>query len=163
MLSPRFRRPLVTLHVLLSVGWAGAVAVFLALALSGLFGEDQMSVRAAYVGMKVATYWVIAPLSLAAPISGLVLAFGTRWGLFRHYWVLIKALMALPATALLMLHTGPINRLADAALAGPLPEAAGSTQLQMVVDSTLALVVLALAGALGIIKPAGATGFGRIS
>jgi hypothetical protein len=150
-------------HVVLSVGWAGAVAVFLALALTGLMGADPQIARAAYVAMKTATDCVIIPLSAAAPITGLALALGTRWRLVRHYWILIKAVMTLPATALLFLHTGPINRLAEAAMAGALPPAARSAQLQMAVDSGLALVVLLVAAALGVIKPAGETGLGRKS
>jgi hypothetical protein len=159
MLSPTVRRAVLVIHVLASAGWAGAVAVFLALALTGLVSPDRA--QASYVAMQIATLWIIQPLSFIAPATGLLLACGTRWGLFTHYWVLIKATIILPATALLLLHDGPINHLATVALTGPLPATAHATQIQMAVDAGLALLALALATVLGIVKPAGLTPFGR--
>lgn len=157
MLTTPLRRIVLTVHILASAGWAGAVAVFLVFALSGLSAPDRAAV--AYPAMQVATVWVIQPLSFLAPATGLLLACGTRWGLIRHYWVLIKAVMILPASALLLLHTGPINHLAAAVLACPLPAAARSTQVQMAVDAGLALVVFILSAGLGVLKPVGVTPF----
>lgn len=114
-LTPRLRRFALIVHITASVGWLGAVAAFLGLAIAGLTKADSSSVRAAYVAMDIVGWYVIVPLSLASLASGLIQSLATEWGLFRHYWVLIKFLLNLGATALLLLHMQPTTHLARAA------------------------------------------------
>jgi len=97
MMTPRFRKFALTAHVTSSVAWLGAVASFLALAVAGLTSQDAQMVRAAYLAMDLTAWCVIVPLSFASPLTGLVQSLGTEWGLFRHYWVLIKFLITIPA------------------------------------------------------------------
>ena len=40
---------------------------------------------------------------LAALLTGLVQALGTTWGLFRHYWVLVKLLLTVLVGVVLLL------------------------------------------------------------
>ncbi|UUZ65482.1 hypothetical protein LP417_13840 [Polaromonas sp. P1-6] len=89
-MTPRLRKFVLTAHVTASVGWLGALAVFLAHALASLLSEDAQMVRAASLAMGVAAWFVILPLSLASLITGLVQALGTSWGLFRHYWIFLN-------------------------------------------------------------------------
>jgi hypothetical protein len=92
IMAPRLRKFTLTAHVAFSVGWLGAVAGFLALAVAGLTSQDAQTVRAAYLAMELTAWFVIAPLSLASLLTGLVQSLGTTWGLFRHYWVVAKLL-----------------------------------------------------------------------
>lgn len=108
-MSPGIRKLALTVHVTTSAGWLGAVAAFLALAIAGLTSQDAQMVRAAYLAMALTTWFVIVPLSLAALLSGLVQSLGTTWDLFRHYWVLVKLLLTIIATAVLLLKTRPIS------------------------------------------------------
>jgi Na+-driven multidrug efflux pump len=87
-MTPRLRKLTLIAHVTASVGWLGALAVFLAHALASFISEDDQLVRAASLAMGVAAWFVILPLSLTSLITGLVQALGTTWGLFRHYWIL---------------------------------------------------------------------------
>ena len=48
LMSPRVRRFALTAHVASSVGWFGAVAAFLALAVVGLTSADSQTIRAVY-------------------------------------------------------------------------------------------------------------------
>src|SRR5215207_4847851 len=102
IMAPRLRKFTLTAHVAFSVGWLGAVAGFLALAVAGLTSQDAQTVRAAYLAMELTAWFVIAPLSLASLLTGLVQSLGTTWGLFRHYWVVAKLLNVLATIALLM-------------------------------------------------------------
>jgi hypothetical protein len=160
MLRPALRSALLTVHVALSVGWTGAVAVFLALAVAGGVGKDE-TVRAAAIAMDIAARFIITPLSFAAPATGLILALGTRWGVFKHYWLVFKLVLTLPSTALLTLHIGPIRQIAQRALDGGSMGAVAALRQQMAIDAALALVVLLLTTALAVIKPQGATSFHR--
>ena len=103
-MPPRLRKWTLTAHITFSVGWAGAVAGFLALSIAGVTSQDPEVVRAAYVGMNLIGWFIIVPCSLAALLSGIVQSLGTEWGLFRHYWLLLKFVFTIVATLLLLLH-----------------------------------------------------------
>jgi len=156
------RKFALTAHVMSSVGWLGAVAAFLALALTGLTSADAGRVRSAYVAMELTGWAVIVPLSLVSPLTGLIQSLGTPWGLFRHYWVVIKFAITVPATALLLLHMQPVGHLArvvaDATLARG--ELAG-LRIQLVADAGAAIMVLLVATTLSIYKPRALTPYGR--
>jgi hypothetical protein len=160
MLRPALRSVVLTTHVTISVGWAGAVAVFVALAVAGIGGDDA-TVRAAGIAMDVAARFIITPLSFAAPITGLILALGTRWGLVKHYWIVFKLVLTLPSTALLTLHMQPIAKIAETALAGGPMDAVATLRQQMVADAAIALVVLIIVIVLAFVKPRGVTPFYR--
>ena len=161
-LTPTLRKFALTAHVASSVGWLGAVAGFLALAVAGLNSPDAQRVRAAYLAMELIGWFVIVPLSFASPLTGLVQSFGTSWGLFRHYWVVIKFLITIPATLLLLLHMQPVGHLARVVEETTLSsgELAG-LRIQLLADAGAAIFVLLIATTLSIYKPRGLTAYGR--
>jgi hypothetical protein len=69
IMTPRLRKFVLTAHVTSSVGWLGAVAVFLALAVIGLTSQDAETVRAVYLVMEPAAWFVLAPLAFALRCS----------------------------------------------------------------------------------------------
>lgn len=83
-LKPHLRKFALTAHVLFSVGWLGAVAAFLVLAIAGFTDQDAQISRAAYIAMNLIAWYVIVPLAFASLVSGLIQALGTKWRLFRH-------------------------------------------------------------------------------
>jgi hypothetical protein len=91
--ASRPRKVALTAHLASSVGWLGAAACFLALAVVGLTSKDAQTARATSLVMAPAAWSVLVPLSLGSLLTGLVLSLGTTWGLLRHYWVLIKLLI----------------------------------------------------------------------
>ena len=160
-LAPYLRKLVLTAHVTSSVGWLGGVASFLALALVGLTSQDAQIVRAAYIAMELIAWFVIVPLSFASPLTGIVQSLGTTWGLFRHYWVLIKFLITIPSTIALVLHMQPISRLARAATETTLSSTdLGELRVRLVGDAGAAVIVLLLATTLSVYKPQGLTRYG---
>jgi len=154
------RKFVLTAHVTFAVGWLGAVAGFFALALVGLKSPDSQAVRSAYLAMDLITRFVILPLSFAPLITGPILSLGTPWGLFRHYWIIIKLAITILTTLVLLLHLEPIRSLSTAAAQGILSPAYHPVQLQMVVASGLALVALLVVNTLAVYKPKGLTRYG---
>lgn len=162
MMPAGLRRLALAVHVATSVGWLGAVAAFLALAIVGLISQDDQTVRAVYLATDLVTWLVIVPLSLASLSSGIVQSLGTRWGLFRHYWVLAKLLLTVVATALLLLHTQPIGYLAEvAAERVPSERALDGLRFQLVADAGGGILVLLMITALSVFKPRGMTPYGQ--
>lgn len=161
VMPPGLRKLTLTAHVITSVGWLGAVAAFLALALVGLAGRDAGIVRAVYPAMDTIAWYVIVPLSFASPSTGILLSLGTAWGLFRQYWVLLKLLMTIPSTLLLLVHIGPIAYMAGAAADPAFPAAdIHGMQLQILIEAVVASFVLLLATVLSVYKPKGVTRYG---
>lgn len=156
------RKFALTAHVTASVGWLGAVATFLALAIAGLTSQDAQMVRAAYLTMELTGWFVIVPLSLASLLTGLVQSLGTAWGVFRHYWVIAKLLITVLATIILLVHMQPIGHIARAVAAATL--AGGELRglrIQLIADAGAALLVLLVATFLSVYKPRGVTPYGR--
>lgn len=115
IMTPRLRKFALTVHVTSSVSTLGAVAGFLALAIAGLTSQDAQMVRAAYLAMELTAWFVILPLIFAALLSGLVQSLGTTWGLFRHYWVLVKFLLTVFVIVVLLLQMDGISYVAAVA------------------------------------------------
>ncbi len=162
-MTPRLRKFALTAHVVSSVGWLGAVVVFLALSVAGLTSQEAQTVRAAYLAMNSTGWFVLVPLSFASLLTGLVQSLGTKWGLFRHYWVLFKLLITVFATIVLLLYMQTLDYLAGLAsqttssgadlgvLRNPSP----------VLHAGGALLLLLVAATLSVYKPRGMTRYGR--
>jgi hypothetical protein len=162
VLTLSLRKFALTAHVTSSVGWLGAVASFLVLSVAGLIGKDDQIVRSVYLATELTTWFVIVPLAFASLVTGLVVALGTPWGLFRHYWVVVKFMLTILATTLLLLHTQPIGRLAAVARQSVVAGAdSRALQIQLVGDAGAALVALLVNVTLSIYKPRGMTVYGR--
>ncbi len=159
--TPRLRKFALTAHVTSSVGWLGALAVFLAHAIASLFSQDEQMVRAVSLAMGLTAWFVILPLSLASLITGLVQALGTAWGLFRHYWVIFKLLLTAVATGVLLLKLGPISYLAEAATEPAyLSTDHVGLRTSILVHAIGGVLVLLATVTLAVYKPQGMTRYG---
>lgn len=136
-LPRRARHVAVTLHVIASVGWLGAIAASLVLTVQRHL--------AAVVTLQTELIPILAVATLA---TGAVLSLGTRWGLLRHWWIVAKLAIAVAVITGGILLTGPHAHEAttDPATA---PRVIGSTAGH--------LLALAAATALSVVKPRGAT------
>ncbi|MEK6985997.1 MAG: hypothetical protein AABX89_06420 [Candidatus Thermoplasmatota archaeon] len=158
MMTPRQVRLSLTVHVVASVGWLGAVAAFLVLAVAGLQSADAQAVRGLYVAMDITARWAIVPFAFASLATGIIHSLGTPWGLVRHYWVAAKLAITLVLTVLLLLHLRPIGHLADVVEATTLASGElDGLRLQLVAQAAAALIALVVATMLSIYKPKGLT------
>lgn len=163
-MTPRMRKFGLTAHITVSVAWIGAVVSFLVLSIAGLRSQDPEIVRGAYLAMDLIGEFVIVPLSFAALATGVIQSLGTPWGLFRHYWILLKLVLTIGATFLLLLHqfnaVAVAARSVSATPAGTLPEM-GKLGVQLVGDAAGAIVVLLVITVLAVYKPWGRTRYGQ--
>ncbi len=161
-MSPEIRKLNLTAHVTSSVGWFGALLVFLAHAIASVATQDEALQRAACIAMGLTAWFVILPLSFASLVTGIVQAVSTAWGLVRHYWVVAKLLLTVFATAILLLKLAPISDLSEAARAPIFNHATLlDLKMSMTVHAVGGLVILLVAIVLAIYKPAGLTPFAR--
>jgi hypothetical protein len=159
-MTPRVRKFALTAHVVSSVGWLGAVASFLALAIVGVTSEDAETVRGAYLVMEPAAWLILVPLAFASLLTGLVQALGSTWGLFRHYWVVFKLLINVAATAVLLTYMETFASMAGLA-ASQSADLDGVRNFSPVLHAALALLLLLVATTLAVFKPRGITPYGQ--
>jgi len=159
-MTPGLRKFALTAHITFSLGWIGAVAAYIALDVAAATSNNPQTLRAAYIAMGSIARYVIVPLAITSLLTGLVMSLGTKWGLFRHYWVLISLVLTLIATTVLLVETQTISDFADMA-ADPTTSrddlrAFGSTLVHSVGGTLVLLVVLVL----NVYKPRGMTRYG---
>lgn len=147
-------------HLIASMGWLTLMVCVLVLALSALATSDADTLRTAYRAMPMLGDVLILPLSLLSLTSGLVLAVGTRWRLFRYYWVAVKFWLTLAAT--LASNLALTVRLHDAARAAtrhPAESVArmdlGFLPYNLVIISSLAITLYTVNVVLSVAKPWG--------
>jgi uncharacterized membrane protein len=160
IMTARLRKFALAVHLTFSVGWIGAAAGYIALDVAAATTQDAQTLRAGYLAMELIAWYVIVPLALASLLTGLVMSVGTKWGLFRHYWVLISLLLTIIATIVLLVETQTISYFADIA-ADPTTSsdelrAQGSTLVHSVGGTVVLLVILVL----NVYKPRGMTRYG---
>jgi hypothetical protein len=146
-------------HLTFSVGWIGGVAAYIALGLAAARSSDADVIRAAWIGMEVTGWYAIVPLAIASLITGLVMALGTKWGLFRHYWVIFSLALTVFAVVVLLLHMPTVSSTTDVARTADRAtlEALGGD----LGHPSIGLVVLLTVQFLNLYKPKGMTRYGQ--
>lgn len=159
IMTSRLRKLVLTAHVTVSVGWLGAAAAYLALAVVGLTTQDSEMASAAYRAMEVIGFAIIVPCSVAALLSGLVQSLGTEWGLFRYSWIVTKLSLTVVATAVLLMHVPAVTRMARIAVTASLSSGDfADLRMQLVVHAVGGMLVLLTTTALSVYKPWGRIG-----
>jgi hypothetical protein len=157
-MKPGLRKFALAAHLTFSVGWIGTVVAYLALGVAAVTSEEVGTVRAAWTAMELIGWYVIVPLALASLLTGLVMALGTKWGLFRYYWVVISFALTIFATLVLLLHMPTVTTTAEVA-----QRAEGSALDSLGGDlehPAIGLLVLLVVQVLNIYKPPGMTRYG---
>jgi hypothetical protein len=162
LMTPFFRKFGLTAHITFSVGWFGAVAGFLALAVAGLTSENPQIVVSSYISMDLITWFVIVPACFGTLVTGVIQSLATQWGLFRYYWILVKFLLTIVATIVLLAHMQPIQSMADVVTGAAISDSDfRGLRIQLIADAGAALLVLLVATTLSVYKPWGLTAYGQ--
>jgi len=134
----------------------------IALAIAGLISQDAQMVRATYLAMELIGWFVIVPFSLASLLTGLVQSLGTEWGLFRHYWILVKFLLTIVSILILFGFTQTLGALGDLAANTTLSiDDLRNLGQSPVIHSGGGLLALLVTTTLSVYKPWGMTRHGR--
>lgn len=156
MMPPGLRKLLLTIHVSASAGWRGVIAAYIVLRVPALAGDEEQTVRAAYLMMDVVLRYALVPLAATSLATGILQSLETPWGLFRRYWMTSLALTTF-AFVFLVLHVPVV---------GGLEAVAADQQADLsdlgsdLVHFVGGLVVLLVPLALTIDKPRGMTRYG---
>ena len=159
-MAPPVRKLVLAIHLSCSVGWLGAVAAYLVLDLTVASSGDAGLVRSSWVAMGMVVSRAIVPLALASLITGLVISLGTKWGLFRHWWVLISLGLTILATLVLLSESGVVTQFAAMAGDATTTDTAVLAFPPTLLHSVGGLAVLLVVQMLNVYKPQGVTPYG---
>lgn len=159
IMTPKIRKFALTAHIISSVGWFGSVVSFLALVIAALTMQKAHIVPAAFIAMELIGWFAIVPLAFASLITGLIMSLGTKWGLFRHYWVLFKLMLTILATIVLMLNMQTLSFLASVAAETGNTDLVGMWGELLHAGGGLLLLIVTII--LSVYKPRGMTRYGQ--
>jgi hypothetical protein len=149
-LPPRWRKAVLTTHVVTAVGWLGVDLVQLTLGIAGLAGTDAAVIYPAFGLIGTVLF---LPLSFLVWLVGIVNALYTPWGLLKHWWVVTKLAVVTLMLGLVVFALYP--NLADAwTLGAATPH---QTRLNLVVAPSVSTSLLIFATVLSTYKPWGRT------
>ncbi|WP_207897365.1 hypothetical protein [Amycolatopsis pittospori] len=162
-LTPRWRKLVLVVHVVSSLGWLGITLVNAVLTATSVFTDDPRRQHAAILMMDQVGGYLLLPVSMTALVSGIVLSVGTKWGLIRYRWVAIKLVLTLIAAALTVFSLLPgireLAALAESTMDGVFVEAGQRVDgfYPIIVSTTMYLTMTVLS----VYKPGGKTPYGR--
>ncbi|WP_344682898.1 hypothetical protein [Saccharopolyspora taberi] len=81
------------LHVIAGVGWFGIAAVTFVLTVAAMTQSDAAILRAGYEFHELLIGSLARPASLITLGTGLILSVGTKWGIAKYYWPLVKLVL----------------------------------------------------------------------
>lgn len=143
-LSPRLRRTVLTVHIVVSVGLLGDVAAVLAVNVRAATTGDPALAAASYELLQMFTVLFGIPLSMLSLATGLALGAGTKWGVLRYRWVASKLLLIVSVIVAGALVLGPQT----AAM-----RSGGGSEAALIAASAWDVLALTLATGLSVFKP----------
>ena len=157
-MSSGIRRFVLAVHLTCSVGWIGGVLGYLGLGIAAVGAGNAQTVQAAWIAMEIIGWYVLVPLAIGSLLTGLLMALGTKWGLFRYYWVLAAFILTTLATIVLLLHMPDVSAIANAVRTAQ-PDEVNDYGGDLV-HAGLALALLLAIQVLNLYKPPGVTPYG---
>lgn len=98
------RKWLVTIHLLFSAIMLGMSFVFLVLSIVAGTTNDEGVFKACYSIMHLLSKTTIRFSTIGTLVTGILLSVLTPWGLFKHYWIIVKE-----AVTFLTILIGPVG------------------------------------------------------
>jgi hypothetical protein len=144
-LSPRARKAVLTVHIIASVALLGDVACFCVLAVVGATTDDPQLAASTWTLLETFSLVFGIPLSFTSLGSGLLLGWGTRWGVVRHRWVTTKLVLNVSVILVGALVLGPSTAV--------MQTGAGGRETTLIVASGYDVLALSLAVGLSVFRP----------
>ncbi|WP_235912122.1 hypothetical protein [Ruania zhangjianzhongii] len=155
-LGPKLRKTVLVVHVLAGGTWIGVDVIVAVLVLVGRFSNSPGTAGLAYHALGTFALIPMLTSGLTCLGTGLLLGWGTRWGLVRYRWVLVKLVITVVLCVLIVAALAPgmpeVVAHGEALAAG-----AGSTadMSNLFFPPAVSLVSLSFATVLAVFKPWG--------
>jgi hypothetical protein len=149
-LGPRTRKSILLVHIASAGAWLGIDVVMAVLVFTALFTDDDRTKALSFQALGLVAVWPLLTMGMLCLLTGILLGLGSRYGLFRYWWVAVKLALNLLLSGLVLVALAP--EVADAAErarqfdAGlPAPLGVGDLIFPPIVSPTALLVAMVLA------------------
>ena len=106
-LGPRTRKGVLVLHVASGGAWLGVDVVMGVLIFTAVARDDPATRALSYRALEVVAVGPLLACGLVCLLTGIVLGLGSRWGLVRYWWVMVKLVLNLVLTGLVLVALAP--------------------------------------------------------
>ncbi|MEV6275659.1 hypothetical protein [Nocardia sp. NPDC051832] len=155
-LNRRARQATLIVHIVAAGAWIGIDVLVAVLVVVGRFGSDLETRSLAYQALGAFVVWPMLVSGLVCLATGLLLGLGTKWGLIRYWWVLVKLVLNVVLCLLILEALRPgmpgVGRYGRELLTGTADPAVVS---DLVFPPAVSLTALAIATVLSVAKPWG--------
>lgn len=113
-LGIKTRKSVLLIHIMSAGAWIGIDVVMAVFVFTSILTKDDQLRALCYRALEVFTVWPLLTTGLVCLLTGLVLGLGSKYGLVRYWWVLVKLVLNLLLTALVLLSLrGGVAELAE--------------------------------------------------
>jgi hypothetical protein len=155
-LTRRWRRTTLIVHLVSAGAWIGIDVIVAVLVSVGRFGSDLETRSLAYQALAAFVVWPMLTCGLVCLATGVLLGLGTKYGLLRYWWVLVKLVLNVVLCVLILMVLRPgmpaVAEFGRELLAGAADPAAVS---QLFFPPAVSLTALTFATVLSVVKPWG--------
>ncbi|MER7013783.1 hypothetical protein ABT324_20390 [Saccharopolyspora sp. NPDC000359] len=158
-LSGRGRKALLTAHLLAAAAWFGIDLALGTLVVTALVTDSPQTAGAALQAVGIFAVWPMFGASLVCLASGAVLGLGTKYGLLRYWWVVVKLAINVLFSVLIVVALRPgLNQAADLGARLAAGDTSTAVPLNLLGPVSVAPTLLLTAYLLSVFKP-----WGRLS
>ena len=97
-LGARTRKSILLVHIASAGTWLGIDLVMAILVVTALRTDDPRTKALAFQALELVAVWPLLVTGLVCLLSGVLLGFGSRYGLVRYWWVAVKLVLNLVLT-----------------------------------------------------------------
>lgn len=154
----RTRRGVLVVHIASAGAWIGIDVLLATLVATARFTASTEVAAVAYQAIGLFVLWPMFGAGALCLLSGLLLGLGTKFGLLRYWWVMVKLVMnvVLLVLVLVALRPGLGDVLAHGRLLGQGIDS-GADLTTMMFPPAVSLTALTVAMVLSVFKPWGRT------
>jgi uncharacterized membrane protein len=151
-LGGKTRKAVLVLHIASVGSWLGIDVVMAVLTFTALGTDDPSTKALCFRVLELVTVWPMTVSGLTCLVTGVLLATGSKYGLTKYWWVVVKLVLNLLLSTLVLLSLRPgVADLAHRAESGDLEIPLGDMIHPPIVSPTL----LMFAVVLSVFKPWG--------
>lgn len=157
-LSPALRKTMLVLHSIIAISWMGVDIALLVLLMIARTSSDPALVFSGFNAIRMIVPVTTPVLSVGILATGVILGLGTRWGLLRYWWVLIKLLLSVVMAVLVFTSLIPgvddiAVSMANGASADAIRAGLGRLPTMLLFPPLVSFLMLGVATILSVFKP----------
>jgi uncharacterized membrane protein len=155
-LGARTRKGVLVVHIVSAGVWIGIDVVMAVFIFTALLANDDNTKALCYRALELFAVWPLLTTGLVCLASGVVLGFGTKYGLVRYWWVATKLVLNIVLTALVLVALRPeVSKAAEQGRQFAAGETASLTVGDLIFPPIVSPTALLIAVVLAVFKPWG--------